>query len=46
VVLEFANIDQAIACFRSPAYEEAKKFRLGAAEMRLFAVQGFDPAEV
>jgi uncharacterized protein (DUF1330 family) len=46
VVLEFANMDQAVACFRSPAYEEAKKFRLGAAEMRLFAVQGFDPAEV
>ena len=46
VVLEFSNMDQAVACFKSPAYEEARKFRLGAAEMRLFAVQGFDKAEV
>ena len=46
VVLEFANLDQAVACFSSPAYEEARKFRLGAAEMRLFAVEGFDPTGV
>lgn len=43
VVLEFDNMDQAVACFRSQAYEEVRKFRLGAAEMQLFAVQGFDP---
>ena len=40
VVLEFATLEQAVACFRSAAYDEAKQFRLGAAEMQLLAVEG------
>ncbi len=40
VVLEFDTLEQAVACFRSAAYDEAKQFRLGAAEMQLLAVEG------
>lgn len=40
VVLEFDTLEQAVACFRSTAYDEAKQFRLGAAEMKLIAVEG------
>jgi len=40
VVLEFDSLDQAVACFTSSAYEEAKQYRLGAAEMQLIAVEG------
>ena len=43
VVLEFDNMDHAVACFNSPAYQEAKAYRQGAAEMRLFAVEGYQP---
>jgi len=43
VVLEFPTLEQAVACFRSQAYEEAKKFRLGAAEMRLVALDEYKP---
>ncbi len=43
VVLEFPNLEQAVACFTSQAYEEAKQFRLGAAEMHLVAVEGYEP---
>jgi uncharacterized protein (DUF1330 family) len=42
VILEFPDLEQAVACFKSAAYEEAKKFRLGAAEMRLLAVDGYE----
>lgn len=40
VVLEFDTLEQAVACFTSPAYEKAKQYRLGAAEMKLIAVEG------
>jgi uncharacterized protein (DUF1330 family) len=40
VVLEFESLEQAVACFRSPIYAEAKQYRLGAAEMQLIAVEG------
>jgi uncharacterized protein (DUF1330 family) len=40
VVLEFDTLEQAVACFRSPIYAEAKQYRLGAAEMQLIAVEG------
>ena len=40
VVLEFDTLENAVACFRSPAYEEAKQYRLGAAEVQLLAVEG------
>ena len=34
------TLEQAVACFQSPIYAEAKKYRLGAAEMQLIAVEG------
>ena len=40
VILEFDTLEQAVACFHSEAYGEAKQFRLGAAEMQLLAVEG------
>ena len=40
VILEFDTLEQAVACFRSAAYDEARQFRLGAAEMQLVAVEG------
>ncbi|MGD2077350.1 MAG: DUF1330 domain-containing protein [Chloroflexota bacterium] len=40
VILEFDTLDQAVACFRSDAYAEAKQHRIGAAEMQLIAVEG------
>ena len=43
VILEFASLEQAVACFRSPEYTAARQFRIGAAEMRLLAVEGTEP---
>jgi uncharacterized protein (DUF1330 family) len=40
VVLEFDSVEQAVACFQSPLYAEAKQYRLGAAKMHLIAVEG------
>lgn len=40
VVLEFDTLGQAVACFSSDAYNEARQFRSGAAEMQLLAVEG------
>jgi uncharacterized protein (DUF1330 family) len=40
VVLEFDTLEQAVACFHSPIYAEAKQYRPGAAEMQLIAVEG------
>ena len=41
VVLEFPTLEQAVACFSSPDYDEARQFRLGAAEMRLIGVDSY-----
>ena len=41
VVLEFENMERAVACFNSPAYQVAKAYREDAAEMQLFAVEGY-----
>ena len=40
VVLEFESLEQAVACFGSSAYAEAKQYRMGAAEVQLIAVEG------
>ena len=40
VILEFDTLEQAVTCFRSAAYDEARQFRLGAAEMQLLAIEG------
>jgi uncharacterized protein (DUF1330 family) len=40
VVLEFEDLEAAKRWYESPAYEEAKKLRAGAANLRMVAVQG------
>jgi uncharacterized protein (DUF1330 family) len=41
VVLEFPSYDAALACYRSPAYQAAKKLRSGKAEIDLVVVEGY-----
>jgi uncharacterized protein (DUF1330 family) len=45
VVLEFPSYDAALACYRSPAYQAAKKLREGKAEADLVIVEGYDGAK-
>ena len=40
VVIEFASLTQAKTFFESPEYQEAKHFRMGAAEGDFIAVEG------
>lgn len=40
VVIEFADMDQAVSYYNSPEYREAKAFREGAAEAQFFVVEG------
>ena len=40
VVLEFPTVDDAKAWYESPEYQEARNFRLGAANFRMLAVDG------
>jgi uncharacterized protein (DUF1330 family) len=42
VVLEFKDFDTALACYHSPEYGKAKRFRDGKAEMNIVVVQGYD----
>ena len=42
VVLEFPSYDAALACYRSPEYQAAKKLREGKAEFDLVIVEGYD----
>jgi uncharacterized protein (DUF1330 family) len=43
VVIEFPTFDQAVACFKSPEYEEAAAFRRGGAgEVETIIVEGGD----
>lgn len=41
VVLEFPNYDAALACYRSPDYQAAKKLRDGKAQFDLVVVEGY-----
>jgi uncharacterized protein (DUF1330 family) len=44
VVIEFPSLEQAVACQRSPEYQEAAAFRRGGAgEVELVIVEGGDP---
>jgi uncharacterized protein (DUF1330 family) len=43
VVIEFPTLEQAAACFRSPEYDAAAKFRRsGAGEVQTIVVEGVD----
>jgi uncharacterized protein (DUF1330 family) len=45
VVLKFPSYDAALACYRSPAYQAAKRLREGKAEADLVIVEGYDGAK-
>lgn len=40
VVVEFPDAETAKACLDSPAYQEAKSYRTGAADMEIIIVEG------
>jgi uncharacterized protein (DUF1330 family) len=40
VVVEFPSVEAAEACYRSPAYQEALGFALGASERELMIIDG------
>ena len=40
VVVEFTSLDQALACYHSPEYQEAWSLQEGAAEREICAVEG------
>jgi len=42
VVMEFPSYEAALACYRSPDYQAAKKLRDGKAEADLFIIEGYD----
>jgi uncharacterized protein (DUF1330 family) len=43
IVIEFPSLEQAVACHRSPEYQEARKFRLdGVGHNELLIVEGGD----
>ena len=42
VILEFPDLEAAKRWYTSPEYEEAKRLREGAADLRMVAVQGLD----
>ena len=41
VVLEFPSFAAALACYRSPEYQAAKKLREGRAEADIIVVEGY-----
>jgi uncharacterized protein (DUF1330 family) len=45
VLLEFPSYAAALACYRSPDYQAAKKFRDGNADADLLIVEGYDGAQ-
>ena len=44
VVLEFDSYEQAVACYNSPEYQEAAKFRDKGADLDIIVIEGFDPS--
>jgi len=40
VLIEFPSFEQAMKCYNSPEYQEAKGFRAGAAEAQIVIVEG------
>jgi uncharacterized protein (DUF1330 family) len=45
VVIEFPDFTAALACYRSPEYERARKLRVGASEIDLVVAEGYDGAQ-
>lgn len=43
VVIEFASYEQALACYRSEAYQEACRHRQGVAKAEVIIVEGIAP---
>jgi len=43
VVIEFDNYEQAVACYRSAAYQEAKRYREEWARAEIVIVEGLAP---
>lgn len=42
VVIEFASIEDAIACYNDPAYQAAKDIRQSVSDGEIIIVEGFD----
>ena len=42
VVLEFKDFATALACYRSPEYEKARKLRLGNSQADILVIEGYD----
>ena len=42
VVIEFKDFATALACYRSPEYENARKLRVGRANADFVVVEGYD----
>jgi len=45
IVLEFPDYATALACYRSPEYEKARKLRTGKSEADLIVIEGYDGAQ-
>ncbi|MGH8390067.1 MAG: DUF1330 domain-containing protein [Pseudomonas sp.] len=43
VVIEFDSYEQALACYRSDEYQEAKRHREGAGRAEIVIVEGVEP---
>ena len=41
-VIEFPSYQAALDCWRSPAYQAAREFRLGASTIDLIVIEGYD----
>ncbi|MGQ0576908.1 MAG: DUF1330 domain-containing protein [Pseudonocardia sp.] len=41
VVIEFASFEQALACYRSPGYQQARALRAPAAEADILVIDGY-----
>ncbi|MGN8278027.1 DUF1330 domain-containing protein [Pseudomonas sp. SMN5] len=44
VVIEFDSYEQAVACYHSPQYQEAKRHRKDVAQAEVIIVEGVPPA--
>ena len=45
VVIEFADYETAVACYRSPEYAVAKTLRVAASHADIIIVEGYDGAQ-